>query len=59
MPSPGGRSQLQLHYVGVKAHSFDPLIEVACEDDDHLREILARSAVLTSWSRNGSDPAII
>ena len=32
----------EIDYVVITAGSFDLLIEVVCEDDDHLLEILSR-----------------
>ena len=32
----------EIDYVVITAGSFDLLVEVVCEDDDHLLEILSR-----------------
>jgi Lrp/AsnC family transcriptional regulator for asnA, asnC and gidA len=38
----------EIDYVVVTAGSFDLLIEVVCEDDDHLLEILSRVRAVPS-----------
>ena len=35
-------SMAEIDYVVITAGSFDQLLEVVCEDDDHLLEILGR-----------------
>jgi Lrp/AsnC family transcriptional regulator for asnA, asnC and gidA len=38
----------EIDYVVLTAGSFDVLLEVVCEDDDHLLEILSRVRAVTS-----------
>jgi Lrp/AsnC family transcriptional regulator for asnA, asnC and gidA len=38
----------EIDYVVITAGSFDLLLEVVCEDDDHLLEILSRVRAVSS-----------
>jgi Lrp/AsnC family transcriptional regulator for asnA, asnC and gidA len=38
----------EIDYVVITAGSFDLLLEVVCEDDDHLLEILSRVRAVPS-----------
>jgi Lrp/AsnC family transcriptional regulator for asnA, asnC and gidA len=41
-------SMAEIDYVVISAGSFDMLIEVVCEDDDHLLEVLSRVRAIPS-----------